>query len=129
MGIETKSGIAAPEVWLADLFGASSAVGINVNPRSAMGCAPVRAAVTAISEPIGTLPMILYRRSADGSKERATDHPVHKLLHDQINDFTSASSFREYFVTATRRFIRQAAWPTSLATQNANRSTSAYTST
>ncbi|WP_334437232.1 phage portal protein [Bradyrhizobium sp. AZCC 1610] len=99
VGIETKSGIASPDAWLSDLFGATpSAAGISVTPRSAMTCPPVRAAVAAISEPIGTLPFHVYRRTGEG-KERAPDHPVHKLLHDQVNDWTSASDFRE---TVTR---------------------------
>lgn len=95
LGLEQKS-LAAPDAWLFDLFGAvPSAAGVSVTPRSAMTCAPVRAAVAAISEPIGTLPLIVYKRNADGSKERATDHPIHALLHDQVNDWTSASDFRE----------------------------------
>jgi HK97 family phage portal protein len=99
IGLEQKS-LATPDAWLTDLFGATpSAAGISVTPRSAMSCAPVRAAVAAISEPIGTLPLLVYKRSADGSKERATDHPIHALLHDQANDWTSASDFRE---TVTR---------------------------
>lgn len=60
-----------------------------------MTCAPVRAAVSAISEAIGQLPLHTYQRDADGVKERAPDHPVAKLLHDQANDWTPAALFRE----------------------------------
>ena len=94
IGLERKS-LAEPDAWLTDLFGATpSAAGINVSPRNAVSCAPVRAAIAAISEPLGTLPVHVYRRTADG-KERAPDHPLYRLLHDQANDFTPASRFRE----------------------------------
>jgi len=94
-GLETKSGISSPEPWLSDLFGATpSAAGINVTPTTALKASPVRAAVAAISGPLGTLPVHVFRRTADG-KERATDHHVYRLLHDQVNDFQSASRFRE----------------------------------
>lgn len=95
IGLETKSGTASPDDWLFEAFGAiPSAAGISVSPRTAIKCAPVRAAVAAISEPLGTLPVHVYRRTKDG-KERAADHPVYKLLHDQANDFMSAGRFRE----------------------------------
>lgn len=95
LGIEAKAGIAAPDAWLTELFGATpSAAGINVTPITALKASPVRAAVAAISGPLGTLPLHVFRRTADG-KERASGHPVYRLLHDQANDFQSASRFRE----------------------------------
>ncbi len=67
---------------------------ISVTPQTAMECAPVRAAVQAIAEPIGQLPVHVYRRTGD-TKERDRKHPAYKLLHDQANDWTSAGTFRE----------------------------------
>jgi HK97 family phage portal protein len=57
-----------------------------------MRCPPVRAAVQAISEAIGTVSFHVYDHAA---RERATDHPVEKLLSDRANEWTSASEFRE----------------------------------
>jgi HK97 family phage portal protein len=94
-GIEEKSSLASPDAWLAELFGSTPSSGIAVTPRSAMHCTPVRCAVQAIAEPMGALPCIVYRRSADGAKERAGEHPVHALLHDQANEWTPAATFRE----------------------------------
>jgi HK97 family phage major capsid protein len=94
--IKTKSGIANPEPWLVDLFGATPvSSGISVTPHNAMQCAPVACAVKAIAETIGQLPVHVYERGADAAKARAPDHPVHALLHDQVNDWTSASELRE----------------------------------
>jgi HK97 family phage portal protein len=95
-GLETKGALATPEAWLLDLFGAPSASsGVVVTPRTAMTCAPVRRAVQLISESIGQLPVHVYGRSTDSAKERAPDHPAYTLLHDQANDWTPASKFRE----------------------------------
>ncbi len=60
-----------------------------------MQCTAVRCAVQAISEAIGQLPVHVYSRAADGSKERAPEHPAYRLIHDAANDWTSASDFRE----------------------------------
>jgi HK97 family phage portal protein len=95
-GLETKGALATPESWLLELFGSTPAAsGINPTPRTAMTCAPVRRAVQLISESIGQLPVHVYERGADGTKDRAPDHPAYTLLHDQANDWTPASKFRE----------------------------------
>ncbi|TCT12658.1 HK97 family phage portal protein [Tepidamorphus gemmatus] len=88
--------LASPDAMLLDLFAAQPAAsGVTVSPRNAMSCAPVRCAVQAIAEAIGQLPVHVYARAGDGSKERAPDHPVYGLLHDDANDWTPASGFRE----------------------------------
>ncbi|RJG44921.1 phage portal protein [Mesorhizobium sp. DCY119] len=71
-----------------------AAAGITVTPRNAMECAPVRCAVQTIAEATGQLPVHVYKRTAKG-KERDDNHPAHGLLHDQVNDWTSAGDFRE----------------------------------
>jgi HK97 family phage portal protein len=93
---ETKSSLAYPDDAKLALFGASpSASGIAVTPKSAMSVPAVRCGVQAIAEGIGQLPVHVYSRSEDGSKERAPKHPAQSLLHDAANDWTPASEFRE----------------------------------
>lgn len=92
--LEQRS-LADPAPWLLDLFGAvPSQSGVTVNPATAMRCTPVRAAVEAISESVGGLPLFVYQRDGD-ARERAPDHPAYALLHDEANDWTPASLFRE----------------------------------
>lgn len=87
--------LADPAPWLLDLFGATPALsGVTVSPVNAMRCTPVRAAVEAISESIGGLPLHVYQRDGE-ARERATDHPSYALLHDDANEWTPASLFRE----------------------------------
>ncbi len=91
--VEQKS-LTDPESWLLEIFGATpSAAGITVTPSSAMKCTPVKRAVQAIAEPIGALPLHVYRRDGEG-RERDTEHAVAKVLRDP-NPWTSASDFRE----------------------------------
>lgn len=78
------------------LFGAvPAASGISVTPATAMRCAPVRAAVEAISEAMGCLPLHLYARGEGGARERADDHPAANLLAGDANEWTSAGGLRE----------------------------------
>lgn len=96
LGLETKASLAYPDAALLELFAATpSASGVSITPRSAIPCAPVRCAVQAISEAVGQLPMHVYQRTADNGRERAPEYPAHMLLHDQANEWTSASDFRE----------------------------------
>ena len=92
--VETKS-LASPEAWLRELFGISvGASGVAVTPKTAMQCSPVNAAVRAITDTIGQLPIHVYARAADGSKERDPNHPAHALLHDAANEWLPAPEFK-----------------------------------
>jgi HK97 family phage portal protein len=91
---ETKT-LDVTNAWALIDFGQLSSSGIHVSPESALRCPAVRGAVAVLAESLGQLPLILYRRGADGSKERAVDHSLYEILHDQANDWTSAFEFRQ----------------------------------
>jgi HK97 family phage portal protein len=74
-------------------LGARTAAGIAVAPESALRCMPVYRGVSIRSEVLGSLPFHLYARRADGGKQRATDHPLYRLIHDRPNAWTSAAEF------------------------------------
>lgn len=67
----------------------------GTSPGRAESLSAVYACVSAISETIASLPLILYRRTDDEGRERASDHPLYKVLHDQPNDLQTALEFRE----------------------------------
>ncbi len=75
--------------------GRPSATGLNVNSNTAMNCVPYFAGVRLISETIGQLPLIEYRRLQPRGKERATNRILYRLLHDEPNPEMSAISFKE----------------------------------
>ncbi len=67
-----------------------------VTPATAQGVSAVYACVQAIAETTASLPLILFRRGEDGDRERAADHPLYRVLHDQANPEQTALEFREY---------------------------------
>jgi HK97 family phage portal protein len=73
--------------------GSQTAAAIAVSPDRAMRCVPVFCAVKVIAETIGSLPCLLYKRRADGGKDRADDHPLYRLVHDRPNAWTGAAEF------------------------------------
>ncbi len=72
----------------------------GTTPGRAESLSAVYACVSAISETIASLPLILYRRTDDDGRERAKDHPLYKVLHDQPNDQQTALEFREMMQAA-----------------------------
>ena len=79
-------------------FGSSSA-GKRVNERSAMQMTAVYSCVRILAEAVAGLPLHLYRYKEDGGKEKAIDHPLYLLLHDEPNPEMSSFVFRETLMT------------------------------
>jgi HK97 family phage portal protein len=67
----------------------------GTSPGAAESLATVYACVSAISETIASLPLIVYRRTPDGGREPAPDHPLYEILHDIANPNQSALEMRE----------------------------------
>ncbi len=82
---------------LAELFGAASttASGVTVTPENARACPEVDACVGLIEDTVATVPLDLFERTGDGTRERRDDHPLHALLHDQPNDRQTSAEFRQ----------------------------------
>ena len=70
-----------------------------VNARTAQGVSAVYACVSAISETIASLPLILYRRDGE-NRNPAPEHSLYRVLHDQANDHQTALEFREWMQAA-----------------------------
>ena len=79
-------------------FGNSSA-GKRVNERSAMQMSAVYSCVRILAEAVAGLPLHLYCYKEDGGKEKAIDHPLYLLLHDEPNPEMSSFVFRETLMT------------------------------
>ena len=76
-----------------------STAGKSVTERSAMQMTAVYACVRILSEAIAGLPLHLYRYNSEGGKEKAIDHPLYLLLHDEPNPEMSSFIFRETLMT------------------------------
>ena len=76
-----------------------STAGKVVTERSAMQMTAVYSCVRILAEAIAGLPLHLYRYTDDGGKEKAVDHPLYALLHDEPNPEMSSFVFRETLMT------------------------------
>ncbi len=91
------SGTSKPAQWFIDWFngGSDTASGKSVNEDSALRYTPFWASVRVISGTVGALPFFVYRRLPDGGKERATEFPAYKLIHDRPNELMDSLTFFE----------------------------------
>ena len=76
-----------------------STAGKAVNERSAMQMTAVYSCVRILAEAVAGLPLHLYRYTPTGGKEKAIDHPLYLLLHDEPNPEMSSFVFRETLMT------------------------------
>ena len=80
-------------------FMGMSSTGKTVTEQSAMQMTAVYACVRILSEAIAGLPLHLYKYTDDGGKEKALDHPLYQLLHDEPNPEMTSFVFRETLMT------------------------------
>ena len=69
--------------------------GKAVNEQSAMQMTAVYACIRILSESVASLPLHLYRTNGAGNKERARDHPLYFILHDEPNSEMTSFILRE----------------------------------
>jgi HK97 family phage portal protein len=83
LGIEKRATFSLRDPALVTLFGGhGSDAGVVVTEATSLQSSPVWAAIRVISETVGSLPLMLYERSADGrSRKLATEHPLYELLY------------------------------------------------
>lgn len=103
MGILARMERSAPRANLntsADLMqlllsqqGGDSESGERVTSETAMRAAAVQSCVRVVSEDVAKLPCILYRRTQDGGKERATEHPLYRLMKAAPNGWQTAFQY------------------------------------
>lgn len=92
----SSSNLSTPSNWLVDLFGGGkTATGLYVNEQSAMQLSVVFSCVRVLSGTLASLPLIVYKRGKDGSRQRATKHPVYKLLQKSPNPRMVAFTFKQ----------------------------------
>ncbi len=80
-------------------FMGGSSSGKRVNERTAMQMTAVYSCVRILSEAVAGLPLQFYKYNSDGGKEKAVDHPLYFLLHDEPNPEMTSFIFRETLMT------------------------------
>lgn len=68
--------------------------GAVVTVDSALRQAWVYMCVRVLAETVAQVPLLLYQRT-EGGKERATAHPIYRLLHDRPNPWQTSFEWRE----------------------------------
>lgn len=86
-------GLRDPQPW-SEYYGGRSKAGQDVTVDTALQLSTVWACVGLISRTIATLPIGVYERKRDGSRESVPNHPVARLLRDPNADVT-ATEFME----------------------------------
>lgn len=82
-----------------NFFLGNSTSGKRVTERSAMQMTAVYSCVRILSEAVASLPVHVYRYTNTGGKEKAIDHPLYFLLHDEPNPEMTSFVFRETLMT------------------------------
>lgn len=77
-----------------NFFFGSTSSGKVVNERTAMQTTAVYSCVRILAETTASLPLHTYKRT-DKGKEKALDHPLYYLLHDEPNPEMTSFVFRE----------------------------------
>lgn len=80
------------------MFGRAES-GERVDEKSSLQIATVYACVRLLAETVASLPLHLYRYKGDDGKEKATDHPLYKILYRLPNPEMTSFSFRECMMT------------------------------
>lgn len=83
------------DFWFARIAGTTGS-GIAVSSESAMRQTAVFACLRILAESVAALPLIIYRRRKSGGRDRATDHPLHEVLHASPNRIQTSFEFRDY---------------------------------
>ena len=83
-------------IWTNLFFSRKTASGITISTNEkAMQCSAVYACVRVLAEAVASLPLFIYRRNENNSREIATHHYLNYILHDRPNEFQTSYEFRE----------------------------------
>ena len=71
-----------------------SSAGLVVNEKTALNVVAVRSCIDVIARTVASLSLHLYRRKGD-DRNRATDHRLYKMLHDEPNSEMTSCTWLE----------------------------------
>lgn len=95
-----KRSIKSDDPYIAEWFGLRAGIGGHVDPNRASGIAVAHACIAIVSQNLAAMPLNLYRRSENGGRVRATDHPLYAVLHDMASPTMTAFEAREALIAS-----------------------------
>ncbi len=78
---------------------AETASGVSVTFNTALRHSTVYACNRVLSESIASLPLVLYKEEKDGTRIKAKEHPLYKLLNSNPNSEQTTMQWRENMIT------------------------------
>ena len=101
LNASSTSGPSDPSGWLIDLFGGMvTATGLRVGVREAMTVPAIASCVQVLSEDIAKVPLILYKRTKGGGRERAVNHPLYRMLKERPSAWMTSFMWRRLSISA-----------------------------
>lgn len=97
---ETRSAIKSDDPYLAEWFGSRGGIGGYVDTNRASGMAVAHACISTVTQNLAAMPLNLYRRSENGGRVKASEHPLYAVLHDMANPFQTAFETREMLLAS-----------------------------
>jgi len=82
-----------PKFWRDETFTESAGAS---DAEAVLGLSAVWACVNLVAGTIASLPLMIYRTKADGSRDVDKEHPLYRVLHDSPNSQQTALDFWEF---------------------------------
>ena len=80
--------------WSYENLGIEAKSGVQVTHNNALSSSAYYSGVSLIAQTMAQVPLMVYRR-LDRGKERAVDHNLYHVLHDEPNEYMAACTFKE----------------------------------
>ena len=97
---KSETRVKSSDPYIAEFFGQRSGFAGHVDTTRASGHAVAHRCISVIAENLSSVPLKLYRRTEDGGRESASDHPLYTVLHDQMNGSLTAFEGREWLIAS-----------------------------
>lgn len=97
--------------WLGaeDDIGIGLGTDTHVTEEKALGIDAVFACVNLYARTLASMPLVVYAKGPNG-KERAVDHPLYNLLHNEPNPNMTSHTFRKQMEAALKLWGNAYAW-------------------
>lgn len=96
---KTETRIASSDPFLGEFLGARWQGRADIEKAS--GHAVAHRCISVIAETLSAVPLKVYRKTDDGGREPAQEHPLYAVLHDQAAPTLTAFEAREWLLAST----------------------------